>query len=174
MQQAMRNSDRLATTGRLAATLAHEIHNPLDAVGGLLFLIQQSTKEAETQRFVSMASEELALVTQMTQQMLTFQRESTKPLPVQSKRFSIMSSRSTRERSSPRRSRSSRRSTFCRPCLPNLENCGRFLPICWVTPSKLSVPTTEKFGLRAYFSRMAKGTLGHTGSIRRQRVRHSG
>ena len=85
MQQAMRNSDRLATTGRLAATLAHEIHNPLDSVGGLLYLVQQSTKEAETRRFVSMASEELVRVTQMTQQMLTFQRESTKPVPVQIK-----------------------------------------------------------------------------------------
>ena len=82
MQQAVRNSDRLATTGRLAATIAHEIHNPLDTVGNLLFLVQQRTQEAQTREHVSLASEELARVTKMTQQMLTFQRESAEPVPV--------------------------------------------------------------------------------------------
>jgi PAS domain S-box-containing protein len=79
IEKAFRESDRLATTGRLAATIAHEIHNPLDTVGNLLFLVQQSTQEAETRNFAALASEELRRVTQMTQQMLTFQRESAKP-----------------------------------------------------------------------------------------------
>ena len=38
-EKALRDSERLATTGRMAATLAHEIHNPLDTVGNLLYLI---------------------------------------------------------------------------------------------------------------------------------------
>jgi PAS domain S-box-containing protein len=83
MEQAVRTSDRLATTGRLAATIAHEIHNPLDAVGNLLYLVQQNTKDEQIRQFASLASEELSRVTQMTQQMLTFQRESAKPVPVQ-------------------------------------------------------------------------------------------
>ena len=66
----------------LAATIAHEIHNPLDAVGNLLFLIGQGAREDTTRQYVSMASQELARVTQMTQQMLTFQREAAKPIPV--------------------------------------------------------------------------------------------
>jgi signal transduction histidine kinase len=81
VEKALRNTDRLATTGRLAATIAHEIHNPLDAVGNLLFLIDQSAPD-DTRQYVSMASQELARVTQMTQQMLTFQREAAKPIPV--------------------------------------------------------------------------------------------
>ena len=82
IEKAIRESDRLATTGRLAATIAHEIHNPLDAVGNLLFLIEQGTQELETRNFSTLASEELQRVTQMTQQMLSFQRESAKPVPV--------------------------------------------------------------------------------------------
>ena len=82
VEKALRNSDRLATTGRLAATIAHEIHNPLDAVGNLLFLISQGGPENTIQEYVSMASQELVRVTQMTQQMLAFQREAAKPIPV--------------------------------------------------------------------------------------------
>ena len=40
-EKAVRDSERLAMTGRMASTLAHEIHNPLDTVGNLLFLIDQ-------------------------------------------------------------------------------------------------------------------------------------
>ena len=81
-EKALRESDRLATTGRLAATIAHEIHNPLDAVGNLLHLIGQGTKEDATREFASMAGQELVRITQITQQMLTFQREAAKPIPV--------------------------------------------------------------------------------------------
>jgi PAS domain S-box-containing protein len=82
IEMALRNSERLATTGRLAATIAHEIHNPLDAVGNLLYLIGQGTQEDLTQEYASMASSELVRVTQMTQQMLSFQREAAKPVLV--------------------------------------------------------------------------------------------
>jgi PAS domain S-box-containing protein len=82
MEKALRNSERLATMGRLAATIAHEIHNPLDTVGNLLFLIEQGATSEETGQYISLASQELARIIQMTQQMLTFQRESAKPVPV--------------------------------------------------------------------------------------------
>jgi len=81
-EKALRNNERLATTGRLAATIAHEIHNPLDAVGNLLYLAAHGTKEDSTREFVSEATRELGRVTQMTQQMLSFQREASKPIPV--------------------------------------------------------------------------------------------
>ncbi len=82
-EKALRDSERLATTGRLAATLAHEIHNPLDTVGNLLYLINHDPDVPETVRpHASLASEELARVTQMTRHMLSFQREATKPGPI--------------------------------------------------------------------------------------------
>ncbi len=82
VEAALRSSERLATTGRLAATIAHEIHNPLDAVGNLLFLIREEAKDDNMREYASMASGELARVTQMTQQMLGFQREAARPVPV--------------------------------------------------------------------------------------------
>jgi PAS domain S-box-containing protein len=85
VEKALRDSERLATTGRLAATLAHEIHNPLEAVVNLLFLIDSGTQEKATRRFASMASQELERIAQMTQQMLTFHRESATPIAVQIK-----------------------------------------------------------------------------------------
>ncbi len=81
-EKALRISDRLATTGRLAATIAHEIHNPLDAISNLLYLIGQSTQDDVTREYASTASHELVRITQMTQRMLTFQREAAKPVPV--------------------------------------------------------------------------------------------
>ena len=45
-EKALRDSERLATTGRLASSLAHEIHNPLDTVGNLLYLIDHSSRYA--------------------------------------------------------------------------------------------------------------------------------
>ncbi len=82
VEAALRNSDRLATTGRLAATIAHEIHNPLDAVGNLLYMIQEKTAEESTKEFAALASDELGRVTHLTRNMLTFQRDAHKPIPV--------------------------------------------------------------------------------------------
>jgi PAS domain S-box-containing protein len=82
-EKAVRDSERLAMTGRMASTLAHEIHNPLDTVGALLYLINQSPDAPEPVRqHASMASEELTRVTQMTRHMLSFQREAKSPVPI--------------------------------------------------------------------------------------------
>ncbi len=82
-EKAVRDSERLATTGRLASSLAHEIHNPLDTIGNLLYIIDQSPDIPQTLRqHVAMASEELTRVTQMTQNMLAFQREAKTPVPI--------------------------------------------------------------------------------------------
>jgi signal transduction histidine kinase len=82
-EKAVRDSERLATTGRLASSLAHEIHNPLDTIGNLLYLIDHDPDMPQTVRqYVTMASEELTRVTQMTQHMLAFQREAKTPVPI--------------------------------------------------------------------------------------------
>jgi PAS domain S-box-containing protein len=82
-ERAVRESERLAMTGRMASTLAHEIHNPLDTVGNLLYLIDQNPGMPEQARELAiLASEELARVTQMTRHMLSFQREAKSPAPI--------------------------------------------------------------------------------------------
>jgi len=82
MAQSLRNSERLATTGRLAASIAHEIHNPLDMVGNLLHLIHLKTDSADLQEYTNLAAQELERVTQMTKHMLAFQREAATPVAV--------------------------------------------------------------------------------------------
>ena len=75
-EQTLRASDRLTQAGRLAATIAHEIRNPLDTVSNLLFLLRQDTyPNPETDQYLDMAGEELARITQITGQLLTFHRE---------------------------------------------------------------------------------------------------
>jgi C4-dicarboxylate-specific signal transduction histidine kinase len=39
-QEVLRESEKLAATGRLAATIAHEINNPLESLTNLLYLIE--------------------------------------------------------------------------------------------------------------------------------------
>lgn len=79
-QEALLAQERLASAGRLAATLAHEIHNPLDAVAGLLYLMQQGASEAETTEFLSLAQDELSRVTEISRAMLGMHREATAPI----------------------------------------------------------------------------------------------
>jgi PAS domain S-box-containing protein len=82
-EQTLRASDRLTQVGRLAATIAHEIRNPLDTVSNLVYLLRQdSYPNPETTHYLNLASEELGRITQITGQLLTFHREAQSPVPV--------------------------------------------------------------------------------------------
>ena len=81
-QQALVANEKLAVTGRLAATIAHEIHNPLDSVSNLLFLMDGNTDPEENAQFLQMAKSELARVTQISRAMLSLHRESRTPVPI--------------------------------------------------------------------------------------------
>ena len=75
-------NEKLAVAGRLAATIAHEIHNPLDSVANLLYLLRNEPKEEESKQFLQMAQTELARVTQISRAMLSLYRESKAPVRV--------------------------------------------------------------------------------------------
>ena len=75
-------NEKLAVAGRLAATIAHEIHNPLDSVANLLYLLQHDPKDGEARHFLDIAQSELARVTQISRAMLSLYRESKAPVPV--------------------------------------------------------------------------------------------
>ena len=82
-EAALIKSEKLAVAGRLAATLAHEINNPLQAVTNLVSLWKQSsTLDQQSQQYALMAEEELSRVNHLTQQSLTFYRESVFPSQV--------------------------------------------------------------------------------------------
>ncbi len=82
-EEALRNSEKLAATGRLAATIAHEINNPLEAVGNLIFLVQQEAAlSADAKNYLHMADQELERVTHIARQTLGFYRDTSSPVQV--------------------------------------------------------------------------------------------
>jgi len=81
-QDALIANEKLAVAGRLAATIAHEIHNPLDSVSNLLYLMRHGATEQERELFMNMAEQELTRVTQISRAMLGLYRESRAPVVV--------------------------------------------------------------------------------------------
>ena len=81
-QAALAANEKLALAGRLAATIAHEIHNPLDSVTNLLYLMRTGTTEEEYEQFLDMAEKEMARVTEISRALLGLYRESTAPILV--------------------------------------------------------------------------------------------
>ncbi|MDE3105355.1 MAG: CHASE3 domain-containing protein [Acidobacteriota bacterium] len=81
-QEALLANEKLVVAGRLAATIAHEIHNPLDSVSNLLYLMRTGSDEAEAKQFMTMAEQELARVTQISRSMLGLYRESKSPVRI--------------------------------------------------------------------------------------------
>jgi PAS domain S-box-containing protein len=76
-EEALRRSEKLAATGRLAASIAHEINNPLSSVTNSLYLaLQDPALSDETRSFLQMAEQELTRVTHITTQTLRFHRQS--------------------------------------------------------------------------------------------------
>ena len=72
---ALRNADKLALVGRLSSSIAHEINNPLESVTNLLYLLAGSQLPSQETRYVVLAQEELARISEITAQTLAFNRE---------------------------------------------------------------------------------------------------
>jgi len=73
---------RLAATGELAATLAHEIKNPLNAIGGAANYIGENTEGSLAREFVSVITSEVARINKLTTTLLSFSKTAaTNPEP---------------------------------------------------------------------------------------------
>lgn len=81
-QKALRRSEKLAVTGRLAASIAHEINNPLEAVTNLLYLLHTEPMSERAQGYLEDADQELARIAEITKHTLRFYREPNQPIPV--------------------------------------------------------------------------------------------
>jgi two-component system CheB/CheR fusion protein len=76
-EDALRRSEKLAVAGRMAATVAHEINNPLEAVTNILYLLEVTTTtwDDTARRFVRSAQEEIEKIRQITKLTLGFHRQ---------------------------------------------------------------------------------------------------
>jgi PAS domain S-box-containing protein len=74
-EKALLVTERLAAVGRLAATVAHEINNPLEAITNLIFLAKNAAVSSEVVSFLRTAEEQLAFVAHLSRQTLGFYRD---------------------------------------------------------------------------------------------------
>jgi PAS domain S-box-containing protein len=80
-REALRRADRLATAGRLAATIAHEVNNPLEAIWNLLYLVRTSPNlPPELLEPLTSAEQELERVSHISKQALGFYKDTTVPV----------------------------------------------------------------------------------------------
>jgi PAS domain S-box-containing protein len=78
-EEAMLRAEKLAVAGRLAASVAHEINNPLEAVANLLYMIIHSETAEVARAQAQQALDELMRVSLITQQTLKFHRQAGTP-----------------------------------------------------------------------------------------------
>ncbi len=81
LEQALRRSDRLAATGQLIATLAHEINNPLESLTNLLHLVEANpTLDDSGRQMVEAAKREVGRLSNLSRQTLAPHRETKLPV----------------------------------------------------------------------------------------------
>ncbi len=76
MENSLIQAEKIAATGRMAATIAHEINNPLEAVLNLLYLLRPMVND-EGRAYLSTAEIELNRVAHIAKQTLGYYREHT-------------------------------------------------------------------------------------------------
>lgn len=82
-EQALHKTEKLAAAGRLAATIAHEINNPLEAVTNLIYLAKAQDNSESIRPMLEMADRELQRIGHITRQTLGFYREAGSPVPLE-------------------------------------------------------------------------------------------
>jgi PAS domain S-box-containing protein len=75
IEQSLLQAEKIAATGRMAATIAHEVNNPLAAVMNLLYLLRAKITDDEGRAFLATAEDELGRVSHIAKQTLGYYRE---------------------------------------------------------------------------------------------------
>jgi PAS domain S-box-containing protein len=81
-EAALRTAEKLGAVGRLSASIAHEINNPLESLMNLLYLARGSQDFSDAQTYLDTADQELRRVAEVTSQTLRFFHQSTRPKEV--------------------------------------------------------------------------------------------
>lgn len=77
-EKALLQSEKLASVGRLASSIAHEINNPLESITNLLYILDTMATDSDVKGYVNAAQDEVARVSQIATHTLRFHRQSTK------------------------------------------------------------------------------------------------
>jgi PAS domain S-box-containing protein len=76
---ALMRAEKLATAGRMAASVAHEVNNPLEGLTNLIYIARHSDEMDEVRRLLGQAEAELSRIAHITRQSLGFYRETSTP-----------------------------------------------------------------------------------------------
>jgi PAS domain S-box-containing protein len=83
IERLLLQSEKIAATGRMAAAVAHEINNPLEAVMNLIYLARQNSPPAgKAYQHLKTAEEELERVSHIARQTLGYYRDTGLPTEV--------------------------------------------------------------------------------------------
>ena len=83
LQQSLLQAEKLAATGRMAASIAHEINNPLEGLLNLIYLAKNSADDPmQVRGYLETAENELARVSHIARQTLGYYRENVSPIVV--------------------------------------------------------------------------------------------
>jgi PAS domain S-box-containing protein len=75
IEQALLQAEKIAATGRMAATIAHEINNPLEAVMNLMYLLRPMIVDPAGISYFQSVETELGRVSHIVKQTLGYYRE---------------------------------------------------------------------------------------------------
>jgi len=81
-EESARKLEGLAAAGKIAASVAHEINNPLEAVVNLLYLVQSGSVGDAERQYLATAQKELERIAAITTHTLRFYRQQSSPAPV--------------------------------------------------------------------------------------------
>jgi PAS domain S-box-containing protein len=83
LERSLRNAEKQAAIGRVAAIIAHEINNPLETVTNVFYLLRDHPSlDEDARELACIANEEIARVRHIAKQTLAFCRDSENPVPV--------------------------------------------------------------------------------------------
>lgn len=81
-QEALLQSERLAMTGRLAASIVHEIQNPLESLTSFFYLLREEKSPEQRAEYLAMAETEIAHLSEISLNTLEFYRDPVGIVPV--------------------------------------------------------------------------------------------
>jgi PAS domain S-box-containing protein len=83
LEQSLLQAEKIAATGKMAATIAHEINNPLESVLNLIYLARtNASHQDQVVTFLNAAESELVRVSHIAKQTLGYYREHSNPIKV--------------------------------------------------------------------------------------------
>ena len=82
---ALMRAEKLAAAGRLAASVAHEVNNPLEGLTNLVYIARRSNDLDEIRQLLAQAENELGRIAHITRQSLGFYRDTSTPGSLQAR-----------------------------------------------------------------------------------------